>query len=524
MPMVSRRGVLGGIAAVGAGAAVAGCAPRPTPVEPAPLPSGPFPWGVMSGDPRPGSVTLWTRVNTGGLAPSTQVSWQIAADEGFTDIAAQGVESTDPSCDFTVKVAIDDLDPDRRWFYRFGHDGVYSATGNARTAPVPGANVDRLRIAFVSCQMYSEGYYAAYRHILDEDVDFVVHLGDYIYEYGTDSEEYGLKRLRQDPVDQPKTVEGYRSKYRLVRRDADLVECHRQLPFVAIWDDHEVFDDYDRTVDPAIRGAAYQAWFENMPFIARPEDPTRIHRDLRWGNLVDMYLMDLGQYRDPEAPAPFLSLADDGRVAHEEGRTMLGSVQREAVKGWLNDSDATWRVIGNPQMIKPLRLIDLDSPELRAIDPKLPRNAGLYLNGTQWDGYQWERQQILDHIAAVSPNDNIVLTGDIHSWWAGTVQQDIDDPNSPNVAAEFVGSSITSPGFDFYTGVNIPFASEAVQGALGTFDYVNLFDHGYGICEVTPTGTKVDYRKVDIDDPGAGVETLASFRVDRGNHKINRVR
>lgn len=523
MSSISRRGVLGGIAAIGAASAVAGCAPRPEPVGPPPLGSGPFPWGVMSGDPRPNGTVLWTRLNAASLSGIQNVEWQVAADEQFSDLAASGIVSTDASRDHTVKVAVGDLDPNCRWYYRFLFDGEPSSTGIARTSPAVGADIDRLRIAFVSCQMYSEGYYAAYRHILDEDVDFVVHLGDYIYEYGTASEEYGLKKLRIDPVDQPTTLAGYRSKYRLVRRDSDIVECHRQLPLVPIWDDHEVFDDYDRTVDPARRAAAYQAWFENMPFLAPADDPTRVHRQLQWGSLVDMYLMDLAQYRDPEAPAPFVSLSDAGKVAHDDGRTLLGSAQLDSVRNWITNSAASWRVLGNPQMIKPMRLLDLDTPELRAIDPKLPRNAGLYLNGTQWDGYQWERRQVLDHLASANPENNIILTGDIHSWWAGTVQTDIDDPNSPHVAAEFVGSSVTSPGFDCYTGVNIPYASEAVQGALGSFDYVNLFDHGYGVCEVTQDSTRVDFRKVDIDDPGAGVETLVSFRVERGDHRLNRI-
>lgn len=515
------------MALIGAASAT-GCTPRPTPAEPLPLPEGAFPWGVISGDPQPNSLSLWTRVRPPAAkflnisGSPVKVTWQVAADEGFTDIAAAGSVTTDSLRDHSVKVTARDLDPDRRWHYRFLADGVSSAHGLGRTAPAPDASPERLRIAFLSCQMYSEGYFAAYRHLLDDDVDMVLHLGDYIYEYGTSSKEYGLKRLRADPVDSPTTLDGFRSKYRLYRTDPDLVECHRQLPFVAMWDDHEVYDDYNRDVDPVVRDAAYQAWFENMPFEASSDDPHRINRSLRWGNLVDMYLMDLAQFREPEAPAPFLSTTAAGKVAHKSGRTLLGARQRSDVKEWFANSDAAWRVLGNPQMLKQVRLLDLDTPELHRLDPKLPRNAGLYLSGTQWDGYQWERQELLDHMIATNGSDNIVLTGDIHSWWAGTIRQDIDEPQSPSVAAEFVGSSVTSPGFDYYTSTRLPFLNELVAKALGEFDYVNLFDHGYGICEITRASTTVDFRRVDIDDPGAGVESIATFTVERGNHDIIR--
>ncbi|MGB6057389.1 MAG: alkaline phosphatase D family protein [Microthrixaceae bacterium] len=525
MTQISRRGLLGGMALIGAASAT-GCASRPVPAKPLPLPPGAFPWGVMSGDPRPNSLTLWTRVRPAAARSldtgPVEVSWQVAADPDFSDVAAAGSTTTDASVDHSVKVAVGDLDPDRKWHYRFMVGDATSPHGMARTAPRVDSSPERLRIAFLSCQMYSEGYFAAYRHLLDDDVDLVLHLGDYIYEYSTSSKKYGLKRLRADPVDQPRTIEAFRSKYRLYRTDPDLVECHRRLPFVAIWDDHEVYDDYNRDVDPEVRAAAYRAWFENMPFQAPADDPHRVHRSLRWGDLVDMYLMDVSQYREPEAPSPFMSTTGSGSLAHESERSLLGARQRKEVRNWFSDSDAAWRVLGNPQMLKQLRLADLDSPALRRINPDLPRNAGLYLNGTQWDGYQWERRQLLDHIVDVNPFDNIVLSGDIHSWWAGTVRQDIDDSESPGVAAEFVGGSVTSPGFDYYTATRLPFLNQPIMRTLGDFEYVNLFDHGYGICEITRDSTTVDFRRVDIEDPGAGVESIATFTVERGDHTVIR--
>lgn len=381
----SRRRMLGGLAAAGMGSAVGttACAPpRVSGWVPAPPPPGPFVAGVMSGDPTPTTATLWTRVAppTGG-APATLL-WEVAADEAFADIAATGTAVATAERDHAVTVAVSDLDPDRRWYYRFTYDGEVSPVGRARTAPASGASPERLRIAFVSCQMFSEGYFTAYRHILNDDVDLVLHLGDYVYEYGSESKEYGYYRLRTDPVDQPHTLEEFRSKYRLARTDPDLRACHQQLPFVTIWDDHEVYDDYDRDVDPARRDAAYRAWFDHMAHQPDTNDPTRVYRSLQWGDLAELFVIDMAQYREKEAPAPFLSFQPDGAEAHRVGRTLLGDAQREWLKQSMAASTATWRVLGNPQMLQPLRLVDLDEDWIHQVVPNAPENAGIYLNGT----------------------------------------------------------------------------------------------------------------------------------------------
>lgn len=521
----SRRQVLGGLVAAGvaSNAVSLACAPVRQPWVPAPLPAGPFLAGVASGDPLPARVTLWTRIVPPPGGAPVDLTWQVAADEAFTDLAASGSATATEDSDFAVTVGVNGLDPNRVWFYRFGVDGTWSPTGRTRTAPAPGSSPDRLRLAFLSCQMFSEGYFTAYRHVLDDDVDLVLHLGDYIYEYGTDNPEYGLNRFRTDPVDQPQTLEEFRSKYRLYRTDPDLRAAHQQLPFVAIWDDHEVYDDYDRDVDPSRRDAAYRAWFDHMPHLPHPEEPTRLYRSLRWGDLAELFLIDMAQYREREVPAPFVSLLPDGRMAHQESRTLVGDAQREWLKSSVAESDATWRVLGNPQMLQPLRIVDLDEPWIRELVPDLPTNAGVYLNGTQWDGYQAERREILGHWVDRGVVDNIVLTGDIHSWWVGGVPLDMDDPGSPVVAAEFVGGSVTSPSFDYYTTTRIPLLNDAVRRIAGSFEFANLFDHGYGICEITSDAVSVDFRRVDILDPAAGVETFARFRVDRGSPTIHRV-
>lgn len=519
---LSRRAMLGSLAAGGAGLAAA-CGPPPSgPWIPSPPVQGPFLAGVSSGDPRPTSTTLWTQAVPSAGAGPVDLSWVVAADDGLTDVAATGSVTVTSAQDHTAHVSVEDLDPDRHWYYRFSAGSEHSPIGQARTAPAPGAPAQRLRLAFMSCQMFSEGYFTAYRHVLDEDVDLMLHLGDYIYEYGSDSSEYGYHRLRTDPVDQPRSVEGYRAKYQLYRTDADLRAAHQQIPMVSMWDDHEVYDDYDRHGDPARRAAAYQAWFEHMPHLPDPADPTRIYRSLSWGDLADLVLIDLAQYRDTEAPAPFLSTDPKGAVAHAQGRTLLGDAQREWVRSTMADSTSTWRILGNPQMLQPLRLVDLDTELTRFLDPDLPTNAGLYLNGTQWDGYQTERRQLLESLADAGVVDNIVLTGDIHSWWVGEVPLDIDDPSTVKVAAEFAGGSITAPSFEQMLNARVPELNPLVRDLAGDLEYVNLFDHGYGICEITPEGVEVTFRRVDILDPGAGVETMARFRVARGSTTITR--
>ncbi|MFV0316009.1 MAG: alkaline phosphatase D family protein [Microthrixaceae bacterium] len=484
---------------------------------------GPFKAGVASGDPRPSAATIWTRVVPPTGTGPLEVSWTVAADPGLTDVAAAGTATATAGDDHGVHVEVTDLDPDRHWYYRFSVDGEDSPVGRTRTAPAPGSSPERLRLAFLSCQMFSEGYFNTYRHLLDEDVDLMLHLGDYIYEYGSEG-EYGYHRLRTDPVDHPTTLEGFRSKYRLYRTDPDLRAAHQQLPMVAMWDDHEVYDDYDRNVDPVVRSNAYRAWFEHMPHVpADPTDPTRLYRHLGWGDLADLVLIDLAQYRQPEAPAPFLSTTPEGAVAHEPGRSILGDAQRAWLTSTMAQSKARWRILGNPQMISPLRMVDVDTPELRTLFPDLPRNAGVYLNGTQWDGYQSERRQILESLVTDDVRDNIVLTGDIHSWWVSEVPLDMDDPASPVVASEFVGGSVTSPSFEDMVKGTYPPLSDLVRQIAGTFEYVNLFDHGYGIAEITRDSVEVSFRKVDIVDPGAGVETLARFSVQRGSPTISRL-
>ncbi|MEZ5238984.1 MAG: alkaline phosphatase D family protein [Microthrixaceae bacterium] len=453
--MLSRRAMLGATALGGAGLAGA-CGPPPSgPWIPPPPPEGPFVAGVASGDPRPTGATIWTRALPSDTGGDVELTWEVAADEGFSDLAAAGTATASPAGDHAVTVGVADLDPGRDWYYRFRTGSATSPVGRTRTAPAPGAPTAGLRLAFVSCQMFSEGYFTAYRHLLDEDVDLLLHLGDYIYEYGTDSEEYGYHRLRTDPVDHPVDLEGYRSKYRLYRTDPDLRAAHQQIPMVAIWDDHEVYDDYDRFVDPARRAAAYRAWFEHMPHLPDPTDPTRLYRSLRWGDLADLVLLDLAQYRDPEAPAPSyppIRRGDRTRGGPQPARSAPAPVARgdaDVLGGQLEGAR-------QPQMLQPLRLVDLDNELTRFLDPDLPRNAGVYLNGTQWDGYQAERRAVLSALVDRGITDNVVLTGDIHSWWAGGVPLDIDDPDTPTVAAEFVGGSVTSPSFEQMLGARFP--------------------------------------------------------------------
>ena len=530
---LSRRQFVRGAGAAGAGlAAVSVAGPRalaagaPRPPEPA-TPSWIYDCGVASGDPLPRAVTIWTRTVPAPATTSTQVRWELSKSLDFATVLRSGSVRTDASRDHTVMVKVGNLDPDTWYYYRFRTRGEYSPVGRTRTAPAVGARPQRLRFAVASCQMYSEGYYNAYRAMAGEDIDFLLHLGDYIYEYGSASSEYGYHRKRPDPVDHPKTKDEFRAKYKLYRSDRDLQWFHQNFPMIAMWDDHEIFDDYDKFVDPAIRDAGYAAWFEYMPYFAPAAEPNRLYRKLTWGKLVDLLMIDLAQYRDPEIPEFSWNVWYPGRAISGTGRSILGDAQKAWLKQQLVASTATWRVWGNPQMLAPLRIIDLEHDIFRWMWPWLPPNAGLYLNGTQWDGYQVERKEILEVLADPDHlvRNNIVLTGDIHSWWVVPVKTDVDDDYAPVVAHEFVMGSVTSPSLEDKLKTTNPLWSSIVQlMADGSWTYINLFDHGYGLVEVTPTETTVEFKKVDILTPdNPATTTLAKFRVRKDGWKIETV-
>ena len=515
------RGGLAGLGGVAASSLVGACAPTD------PLPPGPWDCGVASGVHSDTAVVLWTRFAPAAVGPSVELAWTVAADPELTRVVASGVGSAAASSDGCCKVLAEGLEPGSTYWYRFEVDGLTSPTGRTRTLPAATGSPRRVRLAVASCQQYTAGYFPAWRAIAEEpDIDAVVHLGDYIYESGG----WSPFDVRSDGVGTAEDLAGYRAKYRVYRGDPDLRAAHAAHPFATVWDDHELVNDYHRLTlveDAARARAAYRAWWEYQP--VWPIEGDRIHRSVRFGDLLELALLDTRQYRDPQPMTPDgarpvfgATLDHPNRVVHDEDRTILGPDQRR----WLFDrlgaaeqDGVTWKLLGNQVMISPIRIIDLDEPYVRSMVDDLPRHAGVYINFDDWDGYQVERDLLLDHIAQEGVANVGVLTGDIHSFWQSGVRQDFDDARSPVVLQEFVCGSISSRGADF-TGDLAPELARAVRTARPGFRFVDLTRRGYGLVELTPEHARVEFQRVDALSRRSEPRLLARFDWPAGTQQV----
>jgi alkaline phosphatase D len=498
-----RRGLLlgGAASAVTAPALVARAAPS--------FKDDPFQLGVASGCPRPDSIVLWTR-----LAPELQggeigdepvpVDWELAEDEAFSRIVKRGQHVASPALAHSVHVHVRGLKPGRWYWYRFRAGGAQSPVGRTRTAPASGSPLDRFRFAFASCQQYEHGYFTAYRHMAARELDLVIHLGDYIYELS-----WGRHHVRRHTGAIPTTLPEFRDRYALYKSDPDLRAAHAAFPWLAIWDDHEVADDYANDHSPrnrdaafflSVRRAAYQAWFEHMPVppsMAPTESGMRIHDRYVFGDLLDLMLLDDRQYRDPQ------SCGTDSRTSRRAmdcterispSRSLLG----EAQEAWLDESlaasRARWTVIAQQTLMAELNRGTADQPGF---------------NLDRWDGYPAARQRLLDGLVKHRIANPVVIGGDVHSFWVSDLKRDFAT-DGPVVATEFVGSSITSEG---------P-SAESVQRALQAnphLKYGNGEKRGYVAIEMTGGSLATHFEAVDdVRDPQSGVQRLKSFTVESG--------
>lgn len=512
---MDRRTVLrGGLAGLG-GFAVSSLVACTPPADPPA--AGPFDCGVASGVHSDTAVVLWTRFAPASSTGLVELRWQVATDPGFHEVVRSGWGTGSSATDGCVKVLAEGLRPGATYWYRFEVDGLTSPVGRTRTLPAPDAEVGSLRLAVASCQDYQAGYYPAWRAIASEELDAVVHLGDYIYESGG----FSPFDVRNDTVGRALDLAGYRAKYRVYRGDPDLQAAHAAHPFALVWDDHEFVNDYNRitlTRSPERAAAAYRAWWEYQP--VWPIDGDRIHRRARWGRLLDLALIDTRQYRDPQpvdwngvAPKFGPILEYPTRIVHDPDRSILGAAQRR----WLLDgfSEAqqdgvAWKFVANQVMFSPIRVMDLDEPVLRALNPDLPKHAGVYINFDDWDGYQWERDLITNHLHDEGVTNTAILTGDIHSFWQSSIRRDYDEPGSPVVAQEFVCGSISSRGADF-TGDLAPELARAVSDTRPGFRYVDFLHRGYGHLTVEPERTVVEFRAVDSLRRHGSARRLARF-------------
>lgn len=493
---ISRRNLIALGAATVAGASVGG---RWTPVvarsSPAagagPFDGNPFALGVTSGDPDHTSAVLWTRLTRvgGGVLdePDVTVVWELADDEEFRGVLTWGEIVALADEGHSVHVVADLAGPA---YFRFRAEDWTSPVG--RVAPAPGANtqVDALRIATASCQHFENGFYAAHRDIAEWAPDLVLFLGDFIYEYA--GVPVGGATVRSHDGAEIMAIGDYRNRYAQYLRDADLQASRAVCPWLVIWDDHEVDNNYAGLVpediamiaDFAVRRlAAYQAWWEHMPVrMARPTstEAFTIYRSVAWGDLANVILLDGRQYRTNQACGDVaLSLDPPCPTAAQPQRTMLGDTQEQWLTGQLAGTTATWPVIAQQTVMTEATL------------------GGAILNFDQWDGYGPARDRLL--AAAGAAERAIVLTGDIHLAGVGAL---------PGVGVEFVTTSISSSG-------NVPFDLQDTVASLGNIIAIELAHRGYTRHVVRSDGWTAEFRIVDdVTSATSPLSTWKTFFVD----------
>jgi alkaline phosphatase D len=433
----------------------------------------------------------------------TAVDWIVADDESFSRVVQRGRATAAPELGYSVHVDVDGLAPDRWYCYRFATGDAVSPVGRLRTAPAEGA-ASPLRFAVASCQHYEQGFYTAYQHLAQEELDLVVHLGDYIYERSPDP-----GAVRRHASAEVRTLDAYRGRYAQYKTDPLLRAAHQRCPWILTWDDHEVDNNYAGLVGEngmeseeqmrERRAAAYQAWWEHQPVrlprAASWADLT-VRRSLAWGALARFWVLDTRQYRSDQACGDGVRRVPCGTWADPE-RTLLGTAQERWLAEGLGGSRARWQVLAQQVMIAPFDS-GLGGPTEVAMDP--------------WSGYPAARDRLLSTIGERAPGRTVVLTGDIHSSWVNDLKQGFDRPDRPVVATEFVGTSISSGGDG---------ADEWPQfaRARGENPHVKWQNarRGYVRCDVSEAEWRADYRTVPfITRPGAPMETPTRWRLAHG--------
>jgi len=514
-----------------------------------------FEHGVASGDPLHDRVILWTRVTPASAKSNVPVTYVVATDPALRNVVQRGNVKTGSDRDYTVKVDVDHLQPGTTYYFQFKAEGRSSPVGRTRTLPTGTAG--RLRMAVVSCSNHAYGYFNVYARIAQRaDLDLMVHLGDYLYEYGAG--QYGSVRTPEPPTEII-TLGDYRQRHAQYKRDPDSQAAHRQHPLVAIWDDHEIANDAWRdgaqNHQPATEGgwpdrvaAALQAYYEWMPVreqrsasAAREDnaerkpyspadlaDLKREQRSFQFGNLAELVMLEERlQARSQQLPATIATplgpaFVQTGAFA-DPSRTLLGSAQEAWLTQRLRTTPARWKLIGQGVMFA----------QLKGVGAANAAGGGAFLNADQWDGYQPARNRLYEVLkgdASHAPVNNVVvLTGDIHSSWAADLTQ---DPNNPDVtsggynpatgegarAVEFVGTSVSSPGIDTDTNGSV---AGYLRSINPHFKYINLHRRGYLLLDVTPERVVGEWWYVDTVASPSNIETFGTaFEVRHGTNRL----
>ena len=507
----------------------------------------PFALGVASGEPRPDSVLLWTRLYPGPAVPGQSaserqqqaffeaqsgmradqfcaVSYEIFSDEALTKRVQRGEFITHARRGWSVHVRAQGLRPDRPYWYRFQSGAAQSPVGRTRTAPAPDAAVSRLRLALASCQHYEQGHYAAHADMARQDLALVLFVGDYIYE--STNPKY---IVRPHTGGLPSTLPAYRERHALYKLDADLRACHAAHPWICTWDDHEVENDYANDqnrsyTDPAAflarRAAAYQAYFEHMPVwpvapgsgdgpqglddldFAQP----RIYQHYAWGQLADLWTLDCRQYRSPQPCRD--PIKGGGRVvvscqeSEAAERTMLGQAQTQWLAQGLAASRRQWRLLAQ-------------STQISSTGVNTPVGRSIFTDG--WDGYSAARRQLLQTVVDAKVSNVVALGGDVHQNVAAQLRLEPNNPQSPIVASEFVATSITSRGMGAFTQARIRASNPDILHARSD-------ERGYALVDITPERMHTQFLTTPFPaQAGAKLQLQAQFQVLAGQAGVQAV-
>jgi alkaline phosphatase D len=483
----------------------------------------PFSLGVASGAPRSDGFVLWTRLapeplstnpeTPGGMSGGdVNLHYEIATDDAMKNVVRRGSAAAEQKFGYSVHLDVAGLEPGRPYWYRFLSGDATSSVGRASTLPAPGTALDRLRFGYVSCANYEHGYFSAYRHLTDENPEFVLFLGDYIYE-GIEQNRPTVRR-HSDGIE-ASTLPTYRNRYAQYRLDQDLQRLHAQVPSIVTWDDHEVQNDYadqysEYFDDPAQflirRAAAYQAFYEHMPvrpILSHPNGPLmRVYDRFTFGDLIEVSIIDGRQYRSREA---CYSPPDKGGGHLESnggcperldaGRTMMGFDQETWLYTGLAHSKAKWNMVAQDVLMAQLTEKQDGVDEFWTDD---------------WDGYPANRARLLQHIHDSKVSNPVVASGDIHSFFANDLKLDFNDQSSPIVATEFVGTSIASYGPPY----------DLLAKTLPDNPHVHFFEsrrRGYVVADLKPAQMQVRMRVVsDAHDPKADISTLKAYVAENG--------
>lgn len=474
--------------------------------------SNPFALGVASGRPRADSVVLWTRLvlsdedRAAGAEP-LRVQLEVFADAALKRRVQKTEVITNEARGHSVHVHVKQLQPSTNYWYRFSQGDATSTVGRTRTAPALNADVRELRIALASCQHYEQGQFIAHEEIAKQQLDFVLFMGDYIYE--SSNPQYAL---RKHSGEEPKTLQGYRERYEQYKRDPALQAAHAAHPWVLMWDDHEVVNDYandqDRHyTDPKQlllrRAAAYQAYFEHQPLLLGPDasNPAnmRLYDQLSWGKLADVWTLDCRQYRSPQACRD--PVRGGGRMVvqcdelTDASRSMLGAEQERWLTESLSASKRQWKLVAQATQIS---------------STSVPAPVGRSYWNDAWDGYPEARKRLLQTVVDAKLNNVVTLGGDVHCNVAAPLRMEPNNPASPIIASEFVTTSITSRGLGDK-------AAALIRESNADLLHYRSDERGYSLITVTPKEVRCDFRTTKFPAGSeAGLKTQASYVVKNG--------